>query len=101
MLGISSISDTRIMNMTGLVGMDPHNLNLYSQRLKQLAEKLKLGVSQPSTQRSSSMIAGFMSKFGFSDIQEFQEAYKKTILLRNLELSGKPIETTIYGNIPL
>ena len=65
--------------MTGLLGMDPQNLNLYSQRLKELAEKLKLEVSQPSTQRSSTMIADCMSKFGISDIQEFQKAYKKTI----------------------
>ena len=79
MLGISSISDTRIMNMTGLAGMEHQNLMLYSQRLKQLAENVQLGVSQPSTQRSSTMIADCMSKFGISDIQEFQKAYKKTI----------------------
>ena len=79
MLGISSISDTRIMNMTGLAGMEHQNLMLYSQRLKQLAENVQLGVSQPSTQRSSTMIADCKSKFGISDIQELQEAYKKTI----------------------
>ena len=50
MLGISSISDTRIMNITGLAGMEHQNLMLYSQRLKQLAEKVQPLVSQPSTQ---------------------------------------------------
>ena len=43
------------------------------------AEKLQPGVPQPSALMSGSMIGDLMSKFGFSDIQEYQEAYKKAL----------------------